>query len=163
MKAYKINVLLPEDKSQIENIASILDDKIISMIGGDVNLDDYLCDPTVNVFVVDKITQYIYLPKEIDIHELIVDLSDLGLIESWEDITEGLKRDYTQFDGIANMDDYNFNRITLLSNFLVKTLTVDDVLDYIKESGYESLNTFQISALKGWPLCVSIEELDSDI
>lgn len=160
MKAYKISILLPEDKSQIENIASILDGKIISMIGGDdVNLDDYLCDPTVNVFEVDRITQYIYLPKEIDIHELIVDLSDMGLIESWEDITEGLKRDYTQFDGIDSMDDYNFNRITLLSKFLVKTLTVDDVLDYIKESGYDSLNTWHLGALKGWPL----EELDDDI
>jgi hypothetical protein len=43
----------------------------------------------------------------------------------------------------------------------MKTLTVDNVLDYIKESGYESLNTYHLSALKGWPLC-SIEELDSD-
>ena len=60
---------------------------------------------------------------------------------------------------IDSMDDYNFNRITLLSNFLVKTLTVDDVLDYIKESGYESLNTWHLGALKGWPL----EELDDDI
>lgn len=83
----------------------------------------------------------------------------MGLIESWEDITEGLKRDYTQFDGIDSMDDYNFNRITLLSKFLVKTLTVDDVLDYIKESGYDSLNTWHLGALKGWPL----EELDDDI
>ena len=35
MKAYKLNIILPEDKSQLENISLILDEKIISMIGGD--------------------------------------------------------------------------------------------------------------------------------
>ena len=52
MKAYKLNIILPEDKSQLENISLILDEKIISMIGGDVNLRDYICDPIVNVFEV---------------------------------------------------------------------------------------------------------------
>ena len=162
MKAYKLNIILPEDKSQLEDISLILDEKIISMIGDDVNLRDYICDPIVNVFEVERLVQYIYLPKEVDIHDLIVGLSDFGLIESWVDITEGLKKDYTKFDGIIDNEFNEFYRITLLSNFFMKTLTVDNVLDYIKESGYESLNTYHISALKGWPLCNSIEELDSD-
>ena len=165
MKAYKLNILVPEDKSQLENMASILDSRLVSMIGGDVNLDDYLCEPSVDIYKVDKLTQYMYLPKEIDIHEFIVDIADFDLIESWEDITEEVKRDYTQFIDLTDKtveDMIEYGRTKLLINFLIKVLTVDDVLEYITKYGEDSLNDLHKSALKGWSLCKSIEELDSD-
>jgi len=65
---------------------------------------------------------------------------DYSALISIEDITKGVKKDYTKFINIDSKPE-------LLESFFKSEFTIDDALDLISEIGIQSLNEFQKSVL----------------
>lgn len=124
MKVYKftINVSPLHDSNTYESVnkefESLLGD--VNKYVGYTNTDD------------SKMVMYFYSDCDKTMMSLYDILFDYKLFIDVKEITDDVKSDWTQFDGIDDITNNNYN---LLSNFIVSEYNNDFILDYIIKNG----------------------------
>jgi hypothetical protein len=97
---------------------------------------EFLENDSISVF-------YLYLKNIKKLSKVVDVFIKNNILISYDDITEGVKKDFTKFNGINKPFD---NR--LLKDFFDSEFTMDDALDRISEVGIKSLNEYQKTILK---------------